>query len=217
MLLLADIVDGARCRLNDCVGDQFGRLISGSCFYSPNERYEMGKLIQIDNHGKPRILDEGFHLSNGLGFSPDGETLYFADSAARRIYAYDYDQSLGSVRRRRTLVEVPATEGLPDGLAVDAEGFIWSAQWYGGCVVRYDPDGRVERRLEVPAKQTTSIAFGGDDLEDIFVTSAAKPGPLPIMPPGYDLYSGYIGGRLYRTSLGIQGKAEYQARIETAN
>lgn len=211
--LIADSVDGARCQMNDCIADEHGRLLSGSCFYSGDGPYELGKLVQIDNQGRAIVLDEGFHLANGLGFSPDGRSLYFTDSAARKIYVYDYDQRRGAVRRRRVLVEVPNTEGLPDGLAVDGEGFIWSAQWYGSCIVRYDPDGKVERRLAVPAKQTTSIAFGGDQLTDIFITSAAKPGPLPIMPPHYDPYSGEIGGRLYRTSLGIQGKREYRANI----
>lgn len=211
--LIADKSDGARCQMNDCVADGRGRLLSGSCFYSGNESYELGKLLQVGNHGEVIILDEGFHLSNGLGFSPDGRSLYFTDSAARRIFVYDYDQARGAVSRRRVLVEVPATEGLPDGLAVDGEGYIWSAQWYGGCVIRYDPDGCVERRLPVPAKQTTSIAFGGDHLTDIFITTAARPGPLPIMPPDYDPYSGDIGGRLYRTDLGIRGKPEFQADI----
>lgn len=211
--LIADTVDGAPCRLNDCIADGRGRLLAGSCFYNPHEKYEPGKLIRFDQDGRAVILDDGFELANGLGFSPDGCRLYFADSAARRIYVYDYDAEQGVASRRRVLVEVPVTEGLPDGLAVDGEGFIWSAQWYGGCVVRYDPDGRVERRLDVPAKQTTSIAFGGDGLTEIFITSAALPGPLPIMPPGYDPYSGCLGGRLYRTDLGIQGKPEFRADV----
>jgi len=211
--LIADVVEESKCQLNDCVADQFGRLLTGSYFYHPEKPYDPGKLIQVDNHGSLTVIDEGFHLSNGLDFSPDGRTLYFTDSVARRIYAYDYDPMSGTVSRRRVLVQVPDTEGLPDGLAVDSEGFIWSAQWYGSCVVRYDPDGAVERRLEVPAKQTTSIAFGGDEMTEIFVTSAAKPGPLPIMPPGYDPFSGRLGGRLYRTNLGIRGKVAFQANI----
>lgn len=208
-LLITDEVQGSKCQMNDCIADLRGRLISGSCFYNPHGSYEPGKLIRVDNDGTVTILDEGFDLSNGLGFSPDCKTLYFTDSVARRIYAYDYDVSSGEARHRRVLVHVPDTEGLPDGLAVDAQGFIWSAQWYGSCIVRYDAEGRVERRIEIPAKQTSSIAFGGPDLTDIFITSASQSEPMPVMPPGYDPDSGYLGGRLYHLNLGISGVAPF--------
>ena len=98
-------------------------------------------------------------------------------------------------------------------MTVDSEGFIWSAQWYGSCVVRYDPDGKVERRITTPAKQTSSITFGGKDLTDIFITSAGQSEPLPIMPPNYDPYSGYVGGQLYHVNLDIPGKKEFRTNI----
>ena len=119
----------------------------------------------------------------------------------------------GSVRNRRVAVKVPETEGLPDGMTVDAEGFLWSAQWYGSCVVRYDPDGRAERRINIPAKQTSSLAFGGEELADIFVTSASRSFPTPLMPADYDPASGYFGGRLYHINLGIRGKPEFKADL----
>jgi len=158
-------------------------------------------------------VDEGFHLANGLAFSPDARKLYFTDSVARRIYAYDYDRRTGNVRDRQVLVQVPDDEGLPDGLTVDAEGFLWSAQWYGSCVVRYDPDGKVERRIRIPAKQTSSVMFGANDLTDLFITSAARSEPMPVMPKGYDPNSGYFGGQLYRIKIGIQGKPEYKTNF----
>ncbi len=164
-------------------------------------------------NGKATIVDDGIHLPNGLGFSPDCRTLYFTDSVARLIYAYDYDQASGKVRNRRVFVKVPDDEGLPDGLTVDADGFVWSAQWYGSCIVRYDPDGKIERRIMTPAKQTSSLAFGGKDLTDIFITSAGKSEPMPAMPPGYDPDSGCIGGALYHTNLGIKGKLEFRTNI----
>ena len=214
--LIASEVDGAKCQMNDCVADPAGRLFSGSYFYDPAKPYDLGKLMRVDRNGKVTILDEGFHLSNGLAFSPDYLTLYFADSAGRRIYAYDYDAGTGDVSRRRVLVEVPAEEGLPDGLAVDADGFIWAAQWYGSCIVRYDPDGRVERRVPTPAKQTSSLTFGGENLTDIFITSAGRSEPMPVMPPGYDPERGFFGGPLYRTNLGIAGRPERKADISLA-
>jgi sugar lactone lactonase YvrE len=212
--LIAAQANGAKCRMNDCIADPQGRLLSGSWFYNPEGNYELGKLISIENDGTARILDEGFHLPNGLGFSPDTRTLYFTDSVARRIFAYDYDVANGVVSNRRIFVAVPKTEGLPDGLTVDAEGFMWSAQWYGQRVVRYDPDGKPERCIDTPAKQTSSLTFGGPDLTDIFITSAAQSEPMPVMPPGYDPIRGFFGGPLYHINLGVQGKAEFMTKIE---
>jgi D-xylonolactonase len=211
--LIADQVENTKCQMNDAIADPEGRFFAGSNFYDPGKEYELGKLIRVDTDGTVHVADEGFHLSNGLAFSPDETIMYFTDSVARRIYAYDYDRRTGDLGNRRVLVRVPDDEGLPDGLTVDAEGFLWSAQWYGGCVVRYDPEGKVERRIKFPAKQVSSIAFGGKDLSDIFVTSASKTWPSPAMPKSYDPVSGNFGGQLYCVNLGIQGKPDYRADI----
>lgn len=213
LTLIAAEADGSQCQVNDCVADARGRLLTGSFFYNPAAEYALGKLIRVDTNGQASVLDEGFHLANGLGFSPDGKVLYFADTVARRIYAYDYDLSAGAVRNRRVLVQVPNEEGLPDGLAVDAAGFIWSAQWYGSCIVRYDPDGNVERHIQMPAKQVSSLAFGGPELTDIFITSAGQSEIMPIMPPGYDPHNGIFGGPLYHLNLGIAGLRSNHADI----
>jgi sugar lactone lactonase YvrE len=199
--------------MNDCIADPRGRLLSGSVFYNPSGEYPLGKLICVDTDGSARIIDEGFHLANGLGFSPDCNTLYFTDSVARTIFAYDYDVTGGTVRNRRVFAKVPPSQGIPDGLTVDAEGFVWSAEWYGSCIVRYDPKGNIERLVDTPAKQTSSLAFGGPKLTDIFITSAAKSEPMPIMPAGYDPKSGYFGGKLYHINFGIRGKAEFFVNI----
>lgn len=211
--LIADRVGNDKCQMNDCVADPEGRVLSGSWFYDPNGEYPLGKLMRVDTDGRVAVLDEGIHLANGLAFSPDYRTLYFADSAARRIYAYDYNPQSGETRNRRVLVQVTSDEGLPDGLTVDAEGFLWSAQWYGSCVVRYDPDGTVERQLPTPAKQTSCLTFGGPDFTDLYITSAARSEPMPVMPPGYDPNSGFFGGPLYRVSVGVPGRPESKARI----
>ena len=211
--IVAAQIEGAKCQFNDCTSDPAGRLIAGTCFYDPNGTYPLGKLMRIDTDGQGAILDEGFQLSNGLAFAPDGKLLYFADSVARTIFRYDYDVVSGNVRNRQLFVQVPLTEGLPDGLAVDDAGFVWSAQWYGGCIVRYDPDGKEERRIAVPAKQTSALAFGGPDLTDIYITSAANSEPMPVMPPGYDPTAGPLGGPLFRFNAGIAGRAEWPTRI----
>ena len=211
--LIVSEVDGSLCQINDCIADPDGRFFAGSYFYDPACDYKLGKLIRVENDGRAEIVDEGFHLANGLGFSPDCSTLYFTDTVARIIYAYDYDVTQGSPSNRRIFVKVSSDEGIPDGLTVDSMGFVWSAQWYGGCIVRYDPDGKRERVVKIPAKQTSSLTFGGSDLTDVFITSASKDGPLPVMPPGYDSHTGNLGGQLFHINLGIPGKAEFKANI----
>ena len=211
--VIAEQVENSKCQINDAIATPEGRFFAGSNFYDPNHDYELGKLIRVDTDGTAHVADEGFNLANGMAFSPDATTLYLTDSAARRIYAYDYDRRTGGLRNRRILIQVPDNEGVPDGVTVDAAGFLWSAQWYGGSVVRYDPGGKEERRISFPAKQVSSVAFGGKDLTDIFVTSASKSWPSPVMPKGYDPDSGNFGGQLYCVNLGIQGKPDYKADI----
>jgi len=213
-ILLANELHDAELGINDCIADRCGRFLAGSCFYSTSSEYPLGKLFSVHVDGTIEVLDEGFHLANGLGFSPDGRTLYFTDSVARQIYAYDYDPATGRTRNRRLFVSVDTRGGLPDGLTVDAEGFVWSAEWYGSRICRYDPDGSLERRIPVPAKQTSSLAFGGPELCDLFVTSAARSEPTPVMPPGYDAQSGYFGGALFHIHLDIPGRPEYRTRIK---
>ena len=211
--LLASDCGRDKLQLNECIADPYGRLLAGSCFYNPSEKYALGKLFCLRPDASVEILDEGFHFANGLGFSLDGKTLYFTDSVSRKIYAYAYDPSSGRVSNRRIFVELDARAGLPDGLTVDAEGCVWSAEWYGSQVSRYTSDGRLERRIEIPAKQTSSLAFGGPELRDIFITSAARSEPMPVMPPGYDPHSGYFGGALFHTSAGIKGRPEYRTNF----
>jgi len=192
------------------VADATGRLVTATYYYDPSNEYDLGNLISVSTDGKLTILDEGFHLANGLGFSPDGSILYFTDSAARRIYRYDYNIQNGAVSNRRILVAVPSEEGLPDGLAVDSKGYIWSAQWYGGCIVRYDPDGKLVQRVRIPAKQTSSLTFGGPDLT--YISSPRRDSQsrclscLPAMTPSQAISEGHsiistLGLQVYHITL----------------
>ncbi len=215
LLRVVDTVEGRRCALNDCIADPEGRLFTGSCFFDPNSsEYELGFLVRVEKDGSAQIVDEGIHLANGLGFSPDCSTLYFADSAARVIYTYDYRRTDGSIRNRRIFAKISPDQGLPDGLSVDAEGFVWSAQWFGGCVVRYDPDGKEQRRIAIPASQTSSLTFGGPEFTDIFVTSASLLDGLSLAPSRYRPEGSVAGGPLFHLNLGICGKPEYEAKLQ---
>ena len=212
-LLLASEADGQECRLNDCVADPEGRVYSGSYHLNPDGTSPPSYLFRIDTDGSVHIADEGICFSNGLAFSPDCKTLYFTDMVARCIYAYDWRRSDGALSRRREFVRVDRSEGMPDGLTVDAEGFLWIAHWFGGCVTRYDADGKRERKVELPAAQTSSLAFGGPELDEIYVTTAAMNNCLMLAPEGYDPERVLVGGALYRFKAGMRGKVKFRSRV----
>ena len=198
---------------NDILAGPEGRVYAGTLYWGPDGMEKPGKLYCLQPEASAQMVDEGIELANGLGLSPDNRTLYFADSAARRIYAYDVDPATGGLANKRIFAQVPGDEGIPDGLTVDAAGFVWSAQWYGGQVVRYDPEGKVERRIPMPVKQVSSVAFGGPDLTELYITTAGAPWPSPLTPAGYTVGETDIGGSFYRLRLDIQGKAEHLADL----
>jgi sugar lactone lactonase YvrE len=208
--------DGEQLVFNDITVGPDGSIYGGTFYWGANGLERHGRLLVIRGDGTATVLDDGITLSKGLGFSPDGHTLYFTDTMERTIYRYDVDVATGLVHDRRVFVSVPVTEGLPDGLAVDAEGFVWSAQWYGGEVVRYDPDGRVERQLAVPAQQVSSIAFAGADLADLYITTAGEYWPSDQQPPAFDP-AGPMGGLLYRCRPGMRGQAARRAAFTTGS
>ncbi|MDO9464425.1 MAG: SMP-30/gluconolactonase/LRE family protein [bacterium] len=204
--------DGESLFFNDIIADSKGRIYAGTYYWETNGMEKTGKLYLIDIDGSIRVVDDGIKLSNGLGFSPENRTLYYADSAVRRIYAYDVDINTGNLSNKRNFVEVPSDEGIPDGLTVDADGYVWSAQWYGEQVVRYDPDGKAERRIPMPVKQVSSVMFGGLDLTDLYITTAGEYWSSNFTPPGFDSKVP-MGGSLYRIRLDIKGKCEYMANF----
>ena len=205
--------DGEALAFNDMVADAKGRIYAGTLYWGPAGLEKAGKLYRIDCDHSVAVIDEGIELSNGLGFSPDGRSLYYTDSSLRRIYAYDVNPITGDATRRRVFAQVPKEEGIPDGLTVDAEGFVWSAQWYGSQIVRYDPDGKVERRIPMPVQQVSSLAFGGDGLSELYVTTAGVSWKSHCAPPGYNFDAPNMGGSLYRIRVGVHGQADHMANL----
>jgi L-arabinonolactonase len=157
-------------RFNDGKCDRQGRLWAGTMgdvdWDSP-----VGSLYRFDSNRLPTRMEEKICCSNGLGWSPDNKTLYFCESFRYRIHAYDFDAATGSIANRRVFASVDADGAFPDGLTVDAEGFVWSAQPVFGRLVRYDPKGKIERIIELPVSRGTSCMFGGDDLSVLYVTT----------------------------------------------
>jgi sugar lactone lactonase YvrE len=159
--------DRENARFNDGRVDSQGRLWAGTLGEDSNSC-----LYRFDPDGMVHEMETGITISNGIGWSPDDRTLYYTDSPLRVIYAYDFDPPSGEVSNRRDFVRIPAAEGIPDGLTVDKEGFVWSAHWDGWRVTRYDPDGQVERVIPLPVQRPTSCTFGGPDLTQLYITSA---------------------------------------------
>ena len=156
---------------NDAKCDVSGRLWSGSA--DTKDTDANGSLFVFDGKTRARKIDTGFICSNGPAFSSDGTRAYFTDSYAFEIWCYDVDPATGEVGPRRSFAKIKPEDGYPDGMTVDAEGFLWNAHWDGWRITRYDPDGRIDRVLTVPVPKPTSIAFGGPDMKRLFITSAS--------------------------------------------
>jgi sugar lactone lactonase YvrE len=161
-------VDDPRARLNDGAVDRQGRFWVGSMQAAANT----SSLFRYDPGGGLLRMDAGFIVGNGLGWSPDGRTMYFTDSLRRAIFAYDFDPSFGHVSNRRSLIDTSDEPGVPDGLAVDTDGGIWSAFSGGWKVTRYMPDGRKDVEIALPVERPTSCAFGGSELKTLFITTS---------------------------------------------
>jgi L-arabinonolactonase len=155
-------------QLADGKVDRRGRFIVGSSDRGMKEA--RGKLYALDPGATAlRPIDSDIFLANGPCWSPDDKVFYHADSIRKLIYAYDYDLATGTLANRRPFASTESLGGIPDGATVDAEGHVWSAICEGGKLVRFRPDGSIERRVEMPLKLPGSVMFGGADLDKLFV------------------------------------------------
>lgn len=156
---------------NDAAVDRQGRLLVGTVNMRDPFQPD-GSLYRVDADCSLHLLDTGYATANGIGLSPDGKTAYVVDQRHSQIIALDYDPQTGLTDNRRLFACIPESEGMPDGLTVDMEGFIWNGHWNGWRLTRYDPSGRIERQIRFPVQHIISLAFGGRDLDELFVTTA---------------------------------------------
>ena len=157
--------------LNDGTVDRQGRFLVNSYRKSDFEAAD-GSIYRLDVDLTLHKIDSGLKVPNGMAFSPDGKKLYVAEMFNNAILEYDYDIGSGEAENRRIFAKIPSEKGLPDGLTVDSEGFIWTAHWGGWRVSRFDPAGKVDREIEVPSEIVTCIGFGGKEMSDLFITTA---------------------------------------------
>jgi sugar lactone lactonase YvrE len=158
-------------RFNDGAVDSNGRLWTGSL--EDGESDPVGELYCLDRDGQFRSADGGFIASNGIDWSPNGESMYLVDSRKSVIYRYAFEAASGQLGRREPFVDTSGLQGLPDGIAVDAEGTVWCAFWDGAAIHGFNEAGSLVETIELPVFRPTSVAFGGENLTVMFVTSAS--------------------------------------------
>jgi xylono-1,5-lactonase len=156
-------------RFNDGKLDRQGRFWAGTM--DNDEKEATGALYRLGPGQKWARVDDGYRVTNGPAFSPDGRLMYHNDSARQITYLFDLDDA-GEARNRRIFLQFGEGDGYPDGMTVDAEGCLWIAFWDGWCVRRFSPDGERIAELKLPVQRPTSCAFGGPGLDRLFVTSA---------------------------------------------
>ena len=178
-------------RMNDGKADAQGRIWCGTMDMA--EGAASGALYRFDADRNWTRMDEGYHITNGPAFSRDGRWLYHTDTALRTIYRFARDDD-GGITDRTPFIQFDEADGYPDGMTVDAEGGLWVAHWGGGRISRFDPAGKVERSIPLPAQQITNITFAGPDFARMFVTSAAK--GLPASD---------FDGALFEVESGVRG------------
>jgi sugar lactone lactonase YvrE len=186
-------------RMNDGYVDARGRFWAGTM--SMRKERGQGTLYRLDQDGVAYPIVSGVSTSNGIDWSPDNRTAYYVDTPTGRIDVFDFFLSTGAIENRRPFVTIPPGAGHPDGLIVDSEGFVWVCLWKGGAVRRYSPDGKLDRVIEMPVSLVTKCAFGGPDLDVLFITTAwidLSEDQRAEQP---------LAGGLFRCRPGVKGKA----------
>jgi sugar lactone lactonase YvrE len=186
-------------RFNDGKVDRSGRFWAGTM--DDSERRASGALYCFDSTLNWSVVDKDYKVTNGPAFSPDGLVMYHNDSARQVTYAFDLDEA-GNASNRHTFLQFGEGDGYPDGMTVDSEGCLWIAFWDGGCVRRFSPGAELLQTLEMPVSRPTSCAFGGVDLDRLYVTSASiglDETALSMQPNA---------GGLFMVTPGVQGIAD---------
>lgn len=168
-------IAGQKVRFNDGKCDSYGNYWAGTM--DIGEKEKIGKLYAMDRHGKVKILLENLTISNGICWDTDKKLFYHIDTPTRKVDVYDYSPGKFEIWDGRTAVDLGPLSGKPDGMTIDSRGYLWVAHWGGGCISKWDPGkGERIRTIKIPAKNVTSCAFGGPEMDRLFVTTARTSG-----------------------------------------
>jgi len=194
--------EGVGNRLNDGRCDPAGRFWVGSMFAQSADRRASGSLYRVEADGASTRMRTHIGVPNALAFSPDGRTMYFADTPLDTVWAYDYDIDTGEATNERVFLDFGPLPGRPDGACLDEAGGYWIACVMGGMVLRVTPDGTVDRRVRVPVEKPTMPAFGGPDRSTLFITTIGGGGSHAVDP------AESLAGGLFAVEVGVRGLPE---------
>ncbi|MBX3150902.1 SMP-30/gluconolactonase/LRE family protein [Candidatus Obscuribacterales bacterium] len=203
--IIANPLPDRTMRFNDASADRLGRLWTGT-MQRENQK-PVASFYKLDRDLSLTEMDYGLSLSNGIGFSPDDSILYLSDSVQNSVFAYDFDLEHGTIANKRQLIWVdPKRDGYPDGLTVDAEGFIWLCHYDGWKVTRHAPDGKQVDSIDMPVPRPTSCMFGGANLTELYITSAIE--DLSVE----QLENAPMSGDVFVATLPVPGTPEFTFR-----
>ena len=205
-IVIPEIPAASQSRFNDAIADPEGRVYSGIMATETTD----GKLYRIDTDGSYHVMAEGLLVPNGMGFCNNYRHFYLTDSDHRTIYRFDYDRETGNLSNQEPYIIIPENEGVPDGMTIDSEGYIWSARWDGSHVFRYSPEGEEVMRIELPVKRVSCIAFGGENHDRLFISTAKGNKATADID---DRRSESAAGNIFHLQVGVTGKPELLSRI----
>jgi sugar lactone lactonase YvrE len=192
-------------RFNDGKCDASGRFWAGTMPMRSSE--PAGNLYFLDHGLNVTHVLDGISCSNGIAWTGDNKTMYYIDTPTRQVVAFDFDLSAGKIKNKRAVVTIPPGEGSPDGMTIDSEGMIWVAQWGGSKVSRWNPqNGERLEIIPVPAERVTSCTFGGENLDELYITTAR------IGLSNEELQQQPYAGGVFRIKVGVKGTKSYSFR-----
>jgi D-xylonolactonase len=199
-VLIEEIPAERGSRFNDVIADPEGRVFAGTM----PDGARPGRLYRLDRDGTLTVVLDDAGVSNGMGFTLALDAMYHTDSDKGTITRFPYDRATGALGRGEIIVAIPGDQGVPDGMAVDDDGNLWSARWDGGALFHYGPDGALLGLVPFPAQKVSSLTFAGPEWRDVYVTCAGGPDKGSEGPGA---------GALFRTQLGVAGRPPFRSRV----
>lgn len=205
-LIIDEIPEAKGTRFNDAIADPKGRVFSGTMATETIP----GNLYRIERDGSYQVVLKDLLIPNGMAFSKDYRHLYITDSTRRVIYRFDYDIESGDISNQHVHIVTPVDEGVPDGMTMDAAGYLWSARWGGSGVYRYDSLGNPVQKVSVPVEKVSCVTMGGENCDQMFISTAI--GGSRIAKPGTSDFDS-LAGAIFSLKSSTQGRPELLSRV----